>query len=466
MQSGSSFRLAIGVAFSLLAGNGLAHAQITFVCDPNVATTTCSYLQTTVAGHYNSTFSNAKANIYILYGDAGLGQSQKGESTIPFQQYVTAMLNNASPSPVQTAASLALNDYDQGPYGNVNVHTTSALGAVLGATDLVGVNLTGYTCTYGDPGCYDGIITITTDPSIHLYYLDQGGVEPDDAYDFYATVEHEVNEVLGTASCIRTASGSQKPATGRHIATGQTAVGAVAKSKPSLNDDCGAGEPSVVDLYRYSATGSLVLDSSLSTKAGAYFSFDGGVTHGAVGVNGNDKHYNTKANGDDYADFDSPDNCSKDGAIQNATGCPGQDAGLNMLNDGQGEINILNAIGYNLVAAVAQPVVANKPLVDFDTVDFPADSAKQDGLELMNTGSTPITIGTIAIVGTYGDVSQFTFDSSKCDKNLKPGKNCHIDVFFNPDAAIISRATLQISTSPDSTISVPLTGAGSVPVAQ
>ncbi len=36
---------------------------ITYTCDPSVAASTCAYLNTTVAGHYSSTFTNANANV-------------------------------------------------------------------------------------------------------------------------------------------------------------------------------------------------------------------------------------------------------------------------------------------------------------------------------------------------------------------------------------------------------------------
>lgn len=468
MKKRTFFRIVTCLAFSLAAGSGLAHAQITYFCDSSVTTSTCTYLNTTIAGHYNSTFSNAKANIYITYGNTGLGQSIKGENEITYSQYITALTANTSQSAVQAAALAALANYDAGPYGAGNVRISSALGTVLGQTGLLGVNLASMDCNLGDSGCYDGVITMTNDPNITFYYLDQGGIQPDGSYDFYATVEHETDEVLGTSSCIDTAS-SQNPARPHHasaIKMTPLAATSAAKKNATLVDSCGAGEPSAVDLFRYSAAGSLILDSSLSTSPGAYFSYDGGVTNGADGVNGNKKHYNTEANGEDYADFLPSSDCSKDEALQDATGCPGQDAGLNILNDGRGEINILNAVGFNLVSASPQLVNSNKNLVDFDTVDFPASSAKQDGLDLKNDGSAPVAIGPIAIIGTYGDVTQFTFDSSKCSATLDPGKKCHIDLFFNPDAVTISRATLQISTSPGSTISVPLTGAGVVNVSQ
>ena len=54
--------------------------------------------------------------------------------------------------------------------------------------------------------------------------------------------------------------------------------------------------------------------------------------------------YNTVANGNDYADFAS--NCM---FVQDGTGCLGG-AGLDITNDGGAEINILDAVGYNVLS--------------------------------------------------------------------------------------------------------------------
>ena len=83
-------------------------------------------------------------------------------------------------------------------------------------------------------------------------------------------------------------------------------------------------------LFRYSGSGDLILDSSLSTTPGAYFSYDGGTTNGANGIANTPKVYNTLANGDDYADFlSSTPDCGTDIAVQDAEGCPAKIAGLN-----------------------------------------------------------------------------------------------------------------------------------------
>ena len=214
---------------------------------------------------------------------------------------------------------------------------TASLAQALGLTptegSLQGVPVGSSTpCSLGTAGCYDAEVTITNDPGTPLYYDNLGGTEPADAYDFYTTVEHETDEVLGTSSCIDT--------------TGSLSNGC---------DGFGTGTPSDVDLFRYSAPGSLVLDSSLSTTPGVYFSYDGGATNGVVGVGGSPELYSTLANGDDYADYLSSSPCETNQAVQDAEGCPGKDAGLNILNDGRSEINILNAVGYDLSATSAVP---------------------------------------------------------------------------------------------------------------
>jgi hypothetical protein len=313
---------------------------IVYTCDPTVAAATCNYLNTTVAGHYNDTFTNANANIYITYGTTGLGQSQGYLNYATYSQYVAALSSIPNKSAIQVSALAALSAYDATPYGSDQVEITAALGTALGISGMTGTTSTLGACTLGTTGCYNEIITITNDPSITLYYDNLGGTEPSDAYDFYAVVEHETDEVLGTSSCVTT------------------------QTTP-LSDPCGppvseTGTPSAVDLFRYSSAGNLVLDSSLSTTAGAYFSYNGGSTNGANGVGGTPKVYNTLDNGDDYADYvASSPSCATNQAIQDATGCPGTDAGTNILNDGGSEINILTAVGYQVPATTTACTTSN-----------------------------------------------------------------------------------------------------------
>jgi len=133
------------------------------------------------------------------------------------------------------------------------------------------------------------------------------GLQPINDYNIYSVVEHETDEILGTASCISTQGAG-------------------------LTDYCGGSGPSAVDLFRYQAPGTLVLES---TTPGAYFSYNGGATNGADGA-----IYNTLANSNDYADF--TQNCQ---FVQDADGCLGSTQYIT--TDGGAEVNILDAVGYN-----------------------------------------------------------------------------------------------------------------------
>ena len=129
---------AIGLAF----GASLANASgIEYTCDGSVAASTCTDLNTVIAGQYDSIFSNANADIYITYGTTGLGQSTTG-----FYNFVTYA-----------------------------AYVAQALGLTQNATggSILGTTSSNDACTAGSTGCYNGIITVTNDSSI-LYYDDQG----------------------------------------------------------------------------------------------------------------------------------------------------------------------------------------------------------------------------------------------------------------------------------------------------
>jgi len=309
--------LAIAVAAALPA-----YADITYTCDPTIDATqsgTCAYLNTNISGLYKSIFSNANASIYIQQAGGGLGGSETSLTGISYGTYVTDLTAHASSDAIDVSAIAALNGVmETSAYGGGSVVVTTALAMALGFSPSVlgGVTATGGSCTHpGTSGCYNGVITIATPASLAgggqgLYWNQTGGTQPGNTYDFYSVVEHETDEVLGSSSCIDT------------------------QAVP-LSDYCGSGVPSAVDLFRYSSPGHLVLNSSLSTTPGAYFSFNSGSTNGAAGA-----VYNTLDNGEDYADFVT--NCH---FVQDATGCLGSDLEIN--KDGGAEINILDAVGFN-----------------------------------------------------------------------------------------------------------------------
>jgi len=309
-------------------------AGVTYTCDSSVDATeagTCDYLNSTIAGLYDSTFINASADIYIQQGVTGLGASETAESFLSFGTYVSALTATASGNGVDTAALAALNSLDAAVYGSDNVVVSSALAGALGFSGVGGLTASGVNCTLGvDAGCYNGIITITTpanlaseDPGQSLYYRQNGGSITANAYDYYSVVEHETDEVLGTFSCISTTGGPLSDPC--DAGTGATA---------------GTGTPSAVDLFRYNSLGSLAVNNAYlglgSAPAGAYFSYNGGVTNGADGA-----IFNTVANGQDYADFTA--SCTW---VQDSTGCLGKS--IDITTDGNAEINMLDATGYNL----------------------------------------------------------------------------------------------------------------------
>jgi hypothetical protein len=303
---------------------------ITYTCDSvptdpgYVSPSVCAYLNNTIAAIYNTTFTNATADIYIQYGAIdGLAESTKAFNLVSYSTYLSDLTATASGDTIDVDALAALNSLDTGIYGSGNVNITAALGTALGISGMIGVNIFGTTCFQLGPGCYDGVITVTTqanltsqEPGQTLWY--RTGTQPADSYDFYSAVEHETDEILGTASCIDT------------------------QTTP-LSDPCGPGVPSAVDLFRFSSAGSLVTTSALSTTPGAYFSYNGGLTNGADGA-----IYNTLDNGEDYADF--MQTCQ---FVQDAAGCLGENFDIN--TDGPDgtpgpEVNILDAVGFNVAA--------------------------------------------------------------------------------------------------------------------
>ena len=241
------------------------------------------------------------------------------------------------------AALASLPGSEPAIFGGGQIEVTSALGTALGLSGLTGTTSGGAACsTPGSGGCYNGIITVTTpanltatEPGQTLYFRQLGGTQGPDAYDYYSVVEHETDEVLGTASCIST-------------------------TNPTLTDGCGGTNASAVDLFRYSAPGTRVFES---TTPGAYFSYDGGVTNVAV--------YNTLSNGNDYADWLM--SCQH---VQDAVGCLGQS--FDISNDGGVEIAVLDAVGFN-----ATPVA---PLISkaFSPTAIPLDGTSTLTITILN----------------------------------------------------------------------------------
>ena len=314
-------RVAIAFGALICASLPAFGSTILFACNGNVDTAhggTCATLNTTIAGLYSTTFTNANASIYLQMGNTGLGSSLQYYDTQTYANYYAALAAHESGINDATAVGSLGGGVTNPVNAGDGVALPSALAAALGLPGGTGIDLANNPCVLGTGGCYNGIITISD--TAPLNYRDSSLLA--NQYDFYAVVEHEVNEILGTSSCIATVS-----------------------SAPGLSANCGNGGNGVAaaDLFRYSAPG---VRSYISQGNGtsAYFSINGGVTNIAG--------YNNTPNGADYGDWDSASL-----RIQNAFGDPGVSAG-DITTDGRSEIMVLDAVGYNLEAVPEPGTVA------------------------------------------------------------------------------------------------------------
>jgi hypothetical protein len=346
--------LALAIASAVPAfANG-----ISFTCDPTIGdfqTGVCNYLNTSFANLYGTTFSNANASIYIEATNGGLANSTTGAlNLVSYSTYQNALQSESTDA--AKAFVPAIEPAIFGTGGQVSL--TSALAQALGITNadhtggnttgIAGITAGGGMCvTPGSGGCYNGIINVNDPTDLAdetggqgYTYRTLGGSTNGSAsnYDFFSIVEHETDEVLGTSSCIS--------------ALGPPLV---------IGNDC-VGNPSAVDMFRYSGSGTRAYSSTAPSSQ--YFSPDGGVTD----TDGN--LYNTSAPGDDWADF--AQSCV---FVQDAAGCPTTDPATSQFDittDGPGgtagpEVAILNAVGYDL-ALTAAPEPGTLILLGFGLV--------------------------------------------------------------------------------------------------
>ncbi len=185
---------------------------ITYTCDPSVAAVSgvCSTLNTTIAGLYASIFSNASASIYITFGNTGAGDVGRSRflfDDVSYTTFRTALQSHISSASDSTAFSSSVPSTN--PVNSAyNVYVTLPNMRALGLTPFGGMTSTGAGCTGGTPGCYDGIITMSsTIQSAGNFYFRSGSIGFSQ-FDFFTTVEHETDEIIGTSSCAFNTCGS------------------------------------------------------------------------------------------------------------------------------------------------------------------------------------------------------------------------------------------------------------------
>jgi hypothetical protein len=297
-----------------------ALASLTYTCDPSIGTGTCAALQgSTVAGEYNSIFTNINANIYITYANIGAyGESFPVNTAVPYSVYYAAL--GLSTNDPMAYSSLTVSD-PLSAYGNTNgdIDISPALASALrityGGANTAGETAVGSPCTLGSPNCYSGVVEVSTE---YPFNFPTSPSDSQSGLDFFTIVEHETNENLGTISCIGTDISNES------------------------YDQCNptGTDASPADLFRYASSG---VRSFLGSANGtpAYFSIDGGVTDIA--------DYHNSPDDGDYGDWTDNLNFIKVQDYELSDGT------IDITTDGGAEIDALNAVGFNVNSSIPEP---------------------------------------------------------------------------------------------------------------
>ena len=266
--------------------------------------------KTVIQDAINFYTSNITSNftVTIAFGSqaGGGGTSQWFTETSTYNAFYNALVANSSGNAVDTSAIASLGG---GPHttnpvtGSSNMVTTSTLASLFGLGSQVST-------TFASCGGLSANACITlSNAALNTSGSPLAGLG--------GIVQHEVDEVLGTASNLPNGGGT--------VPT----------------------DPMAADLFRYAAPGvrSYALNPSTSVPCSgsptAYFSVDGGSTNTAS--------YNNCNNGGDYGDWIGVDGL----LVQDAFGPDSIAASLNLSSP---EVKVLDAVGYNFAApAIPEP---------------------------------------------------------------------------------------------------------------
>ncbi len=244
----------------------------------SVAPTAQGVINTALA-EYSTLFNDpVTVNIRFMGMTSGLGQSSTNFYTIGYAPFMTALRADAT-SATDTAAMASVALGPNPVTGSASIDVTRAQAAAVGINSLF---------------TPDGITAWDSTISLNFGIMNFSRTGPIDnaKYDLRATVQHEVNEVLGTVS--------------------------------NAGDSATVIRP--IDLFRYDAAGARSFGTRFDK---AYLSLDGTVNT----ANG----YNNNATGD-TGDFDSATI-----RVQNAFGTPGPTTVQMGI-----EVAMLDAVGFTL----------------------------------------------------------------------------------------------------------------------
>lgn len=303
-----AFRAAkLAAALALGAGLSAADPTFTILYDPTVNFSAADKAQIQDAINFYTSTITSTFNVTLAFGgQAGGGASTSSFSdTVAYSDYYSALVANSSGNGTDTTAIASLG----GP--NVNNPVTNSSNITLRPTLEAALGI-GSQVSGSFAQCDD--LTANACIQVGTNVLNAAGAPMG---SLMGTVEHEVDEVLGTSSELP-GGGGTLPA-----------------------------DPSTADLFRYSAPGtrSFAFNSSTNEPCTgsptAYFSINGGVT--------NLNPYNNCNNGGDYGDWIFDDGLQ----VQDAFGPDDVASALTLSSP---EVTLLDAVGYNFgTAAVPEP---------------------------------------------------------------------------------------------------------------
>jgi len=274
-----------------VSGSGAGLTIIpTFNANIDVATQTV--INSAIAFYQNTFTNNITVNIEFHNMNTGLGQSTFPVFTVPYTSYRTALGANATSADDATALANTPSGSTNPINGGVNVVVKSPSGRALGLnTPEQSFNFVGSPCpTFAGSGCIGLNVTLANSLG-----------------DLTATVEHEIDEVLGLGSAL---NGTTTPA-----------------------------DPWAEDLFRWASPGVRSYAANTSTTnpcsstPTSFFSIDGGTTS----LN----QFNNCNNGGDYGDWITHTPSQVQDAFTNGSGSPS-------LSVTSPEVRALDVIGYTI----------------------------------------------------------------------------------------------------------------------
>lgn len=281
------------VAVAIAAATRSGRAAITFSFGLVNGTSVPNSMQNalTQVGLMYDPFFNLNANIDVEFGSipGALGESEVPITDVPYSTWLADLKDDATSTDDATAIANLPNTHPAG-IGNGTVAIAAANARALGITPS------------GSIDGFDGVITFSNSAD---FFFRNGGSIGSNQFDFFTVAEHEIDEVLGTFSCVTQCDGAAAAA----------------------------------DFFRYQSAG--VRSFGASSTNPAFFSIDGQTML---------VQYNNQNNGEDFGDWASTGSCPPDvPRVQNAVACPGQSVDLGV------ETRVLDVIGYNTVQFNSTP---------------------------------------------------------------------------------------------------------------